>query len=240
MRAIKAIVLASCALLGGCLEFEQTVTLAADGSGTQQVRLTLREKVIERLEKATPAARLGDGANPRAVFDEKLVGAEVRAAGLELTRHEVTSSDQQRTVDMQVGFADFATLQKSPLCGNAAEWALTRGPKEGTGKLTLYPQGRQAWQEARKKAKEMESAPDPVAEQFFRKQQEALVGLDVVVRLRLPGDVLVWTANMEKTGEREVTARVHADQIKTPQDLVRRLAPRFEVIFDAAGTTLFD
>jgi hypothetical protein len=27
--------------------------------------------------------------------------------------------------------------------------------------------------------------------------------------------------------------------IKTPKDLVRRLAPRYEVIFDATGTTLF-
>ena len=37
---------------------------------------------------------------------------------------------------------------------------------------------------------------------------------------------------------REVVARVTAEQIKTPQDLVRRLAPRFEVIFDASACKL--
>ena len=54
----------------------------------------------------------------------------------------------------------------------------------------------------------------------------------------LPGDVLVWTKNMKKVAAREVVARVEADQIKTPADLIRRLAPRFEVIFDARGTAL--
>lgn len=44
---------------------------------------------------------------------------------------------------------------------------------------------------------------------------------------------------MAKAGDREVTARVTAKQIKTPKDLVRRLAPRYEVIFDVTGTTLF-
>jgi len=240
MRAMKAIVLASCALLGGCLEFEQTVTLEADGSGTQQVRLALREQVIRRLEQAAPAAHLGSGANPRAVFDEKLVGTELTAAGMQLAAHDVKATEQLRTVDLTAKFADFATLQKSPLCGNSAEWALTAGPKQGTAKLTLYPQGKVAWQEARKKALEMDSKPDPVAEEFLRKRQEQLAGLDVVIRFRLPGDVYVWTANMEKTGDREVTARIDASQIKTPKDLVRRLAPRFEVIFDATGTTLLD
>lgn len=47
------------------------------------------------------------------------------------------------------------------------------------------------------------------------------------------------TRNMAKAGDREVTARVTAKQIKTPKDLVRRLAPRYEVIFDVTGTTLF-
>ena len=36
----------------------------------------------------------------------------------------------------------------------------------------------------------------------------------------------------------EVTARIRAEDIKTPEDLVRRLAPRFEVIFDASGCQL--
>ena len=86
----------------------------------------------------------------------------------------------------------------------------------------------------------MKDSLDPVAEAFFKSRQSQLAGLDIAVRFKLPGNVLVWTRNMEKAGDREVVARITADQIKTPKDLVRRLAPRFEVIFDARGTKLFE
>jgi hypothetical protein len=89
------------------------------------------------------------------------------------------------------------------------------------------------------KAKEMKEQLDPVAEAFFKSRQSQLTGLNISVCFKLPGDVVVWTRNMKKTGDREVTAQITADQIKTPKDLVRRLAPRFEVIFDARGTKLF-
>ena len=99
---------------------------------------------------------------------------------------------------------------------------LTAGPKEGTAKLTLYPQGKAAWIEARAKAEEMVGKVEPVAADYFRKSQEKLTGLDVKITFKLPGEVLIWTA----------------EQIQTPQDLVRRLAPRFEVIFASAGCKL--
>ncbi|HLQ37508.1 MAG TPA: hypothetical protein VK348_06890, partial [Planctomycetota bacterium] len=62
--------------------------------------------------------------------------------------------------------------------------------------------------------------------------------LDLVLRLKLPGKVLVWTRNLEKTGEQEVVAHITAEQIQTPGDLVRRLAPRFEVVLDSTGCSL--
>jgi len=240
MRGIKALVLASCVSLGGCLEYEQTVTLAADGSGSQVVHMVMRESVLALIERATPAAQLSAASNPRAVFDKQLVAKELRAAGLELIEHRVTRKAGLRSVDLKTRFADFASLQKSPLCGSSAEWVVSKGPGPGTGKLTLYPQGKVAWQKAAAKAKAMKGKPDPVAASFFKKRQKQLVGLDIAVRFRLPGDVIAWTANMEKTADREVTARITASQINTPEDLVRRLAPRFEVIFDATGCTLIN
>ena len=86
----------------------------------------------------------------------------------------------------------------------------------------------------------MQGKADPIATEYFRMRQAQLTGLDVAFRFELPGDVMVWTKNMEKTSAREVVARVYAAQIKTPEDLMRRLAPRFEVIFDARDTSLFD
>ena len=238
MRAIKALVLLSITVAGGCLEFEQTVTLSADGSGSQRVRMAVREGVLREIQRMTPAAQLGAGANPTAVFDEQLVRKELTAAGLELTAHESGRQAERRSVDLTATFADFAALQQSPLCGSAAEWSIGDGPRPETAKLTLYPQGRAAWIEARQKATAMQDASDPVVAEFFAKRKQQLAGLDVVVRFRLPGDVLVWTANMEKTGEREVTAHLTSARIETAHDLVRWLAPRFEVIFDAKGCTL--
>ena len=238
MRILRSLLFVLLAPLAGCLEMEQTVTIAADGSGTQQLKMGIRETTLNDLVRASSAAQLGAAPNPKALFDKDLAGAELKEAGMLLSAHTSKLEAGKRTLDLTATFPNFAALQKTPLCGSVAEWVLTAGPKEGTAKLTLYPQGKTAWQEARAKAESMNKEPDAVAAAFFRKKQEELTGLDLTLRFQLPGDVLLWTANMEKTGDREVTARITAEQIKTPQDLVRRLAPRFEVVFDAKGCKL--
>lgn len=237
MRILRVVAWLVLFPVAGCLEVEQTITLAADGSGRQAVRLNIRETTLALVDRSRPAADLAAG-TAAAVFDRDLVARELAAAGLVLQSHQTERHGERRKVDLAATFPDFAALQKSPLTGSNAEWVLAAGPKAGTAKLTLYPQGKAAWAQARAKAEAMQGQPDAVAEAFFRKKQQEITGLDLTLRLQLPGDVLIWTANMEKTGAREVQARITADQIKTPQDLVRRLAPRFEVIFDATGCKL--
>ncbi len=222
----------------GCLEVDQTVTLAADGSGTQTLRLEIADAMLAEVDRAGVATQAATPIRAQAVFDRDQVGKELNAAGLTLDAHRTQRNGSRRTVELAASFPSFAVLQQGPLAGSRAQWVLAAGPKPGTAKLTLYPQGKAAWTEARVKAETMATEPDAVADAFFRKRQQELAGLDLIVRFRVPGDVLVWTANMEKTGPREVTARVTASQIRTPQDLVRRLAPRFEVIFDASGCSL--
>jgi len=238
MRRLAAVSLCLLLVLPACLEMEQTITLQADGSGRQTLKMTLREATIAEMRKAGAAVQLGGAANPTAVFDKDLVARELQAAGLGLASHVAKQVPGKRSVELEATFADFATLQKSPLCGSAAEWVLAAGPKAGTAKWTLYPQGKAAWIEARAKAETMNGAADAVVADFFKKRQQQIAGLDICFRFRVPGDVLVWTKNLEKTGDREVTARITAQQILTPEDLVRRLAPRFEVIFDATGCKL--
>lgn len=224
--------------LGGCLEIEQTVTVSPDGSGRQTMRMVIRDATLKEVERVSSAAEAGSTELAKAVFDKELVARELGEAGLALESHRAERKANRRTVELAATFPSFAALQKSPLTGSRAEWELGPGPKPGTARLTLFPQGKAAWTEARAKAEQMQTQADAVAEAFFRKKQQELAGLDLTMRFQVPGDVLVWTANMEKTGVREVTARITADQIKTPQDLVRRLAPRFEVIFDATGCSL--
>lgn len=238
MRRRTVVVALAGILSSGCLEMEQTVTIAPDGGGRQVVKMAMSESTLAEVQRSAQAAQLGGTPDPAAVFDKDAVGRELREAGMTLVSHAAKRGAGRRTVELEASFADFAALQKSPLCGSAAEWVLAAGPREGTAKLTLYPQGKKAWTDARAKADAMEGHADPVAQDFFAKRRQALAGLDVVVRFDLPGDVLVWTRNLEKTGARQVTARITGSQIQTPADLVRRLAPRFEVIFDATGCKL--
>lgn len=240
MRKIEVLALSGCMLLGGCLEVEQTVTLHADGSGTQEVRMVLREQLLAELEQQQAAAEVGVESDSTALFDEAKVRRELAEAGLELTSHAVKREDGKRIVAMAAAFPDFATLGTSPLSGSAAEWMLEPGPKPGLGQLTLFPQGREAWQKAREQATKMQVERDPLTEQFFRRQQQKLAGLDIVIRLRLPGKILMHTPTLQKTDANEVTAHITAGQIKTAADLVRRLAPRYRVIFDARATSLFE
>ncbi len=240
MRALHALVLSSLLLLCGCLEIEQTVTIQADGSGTQTLRMCVTERLMSELRSRQAAARLGAGGDLSAVFQRELVQSELEDAGLELTAHKVVTEAGRRTVDLTAAFDGLGELQQSPLTGSAAEWALERGPKPGLAKLTLFPQGKAAWQEARARAAKMKGETDAVAAGFFRNNREKLKGLDIAFRFQLPGEAIVWTRSMEKVSERVVVARMTAAQIKTPEDLVRRLAPRFQVIFDARGLQLFE
>ncbi len=224
--------------LAGCLELDQKVTLRADGSGEFVFAMTMRESTIAEVKTAAAAARFGGATDPAAVFDREKTQADLVAAGLELTGYETKRDGGRRTVELAATFADFQTLQKCPLNGTQAEWTLQAGPKAGTAKLTFYPQGRTAWLEARKKAAALAETVDPVIAGFFVKRQQQLEGLDLKLRIDVPGKVYLWTKTLKKTGDRQVTARIAAQDIKTPADLVRRLAPRFEVIFDARGLDL--
>jgi hypothetical protein len=230
------------AALSGCLELEQTITIGADGSGGQEIRLSMTEAALTEIKRAAAAAQTDLAANPLLLFDRTAVERELRQAGLELVKHDVETGKGpgkgHRAVTLATKFASIDALRRSPLCGAAAEWDFTAGPVPGTVQATLYPQGRQAWLDARAKADRLRNSVDAVAADFFRKRQQQLDGLDICIRFRLPGDVLRHTRNLEQTGPREVTARVTAAQIQTPEDLVRRLAPRFEVVFDAAGCKL--
>ncbi|MBL8723986.1 MAG: hypothetical protein JNK49_08065 [Planctomycetes bacterium] len=238
MNALRGLFLFAGLGLSACLEVEQTVVLQPDGSGSQTVAMRVRESTLEDLQRTSAAAQLGASSNPAVLFDKEVVGAELRSAGLTMLAHVTQKQAGKRSVTVEATFPDFATLQKSPLGGSGVEWVLDKGPKEGTAKLTMYPQGRAAWLEARAKAEQLAVQADPVAMEFFRKRQQQWTGLSIVARFQVPGDVLLWTRTLAKTGPREVTATITPATLQSPEDLVRWLAPRFEVVFDSSGCKL--
>ena len=234
-----ALVSAFALLLSGCLEVEQTVTFAKDGSGSQALVMSAPESTLNAVRMAASVNQTTASSDPTALFAKEKVEGELAAAGLALARHETTEEGASRKVDMEATFSAPSQLRQSPLIGSLAEWHFTAGPVPDTVEVTLFPQGKKAWEEARAKAEAMKDKPDAVASDFFARRKQQLDGLDVTFRLRLPGKVLRYTANLEQTGECEVTAKITAEQIKTPEDLVRRLAPRFQAVFDARECKTF-
>jgi hypothetical protein len=224
--------------LPGCLEMEQTITLAADGSGSQQLRLSMSDAVINEARRAMAVTAPDGGPGPMLVYDERAVRKELIAAGLQLDAYKSGSATAQRQVELKASFPGVAALRQSPLLGGRAEWEFAKGPQPGTIRIALYPQGKAAWIDSRAQAEKLASQPDPIAAEFFKKRQQQLSGLDIKVKLVLPGKVLQWTKTVERTGDQEVVATVKAEQIKTPEDLVRKLAPRYEVVIDGTGVTL--
>lgn len=235
----SAFVLPFALLLAGCLEVEETVEFDAVGAGTQTVVMNVPQSTLDAIQQASAASTGSVASDPKALFVRETVEAELKATGLELVRHEVTREGRSQKVDLQAKFASPTVLRASPLVGSAAQWKFTKGPWPDTIEVTLFPQGEKAWLEAREKAEKMKHEDDPVARDFFVRRQKQLAGLDVAFRLRLPGKVVRYTANLDQTGECEVTAKITAEQIRTPEDLVRRLAPRFQAVFEAKDCKTF-
>ncbi|MEC7583792.1 MAG: hypothetical protein VYE77_05700 [Planctomycetota bacterium] len=238
MRRLPYVVWAWLLVPVGCLEMDQTITIAKDGSGTQEVVMVLPAETMDEVKRAASVNHIGARIDPGALFDKETVGKELAAAGLELKQHETESLEQGRKVSMTVGFASCEELSQSPLVGSMAEWDFAPGPVKDSIELSFYPQGRLAWGQARAQAAKMKGTLDPVAADYFQKRRQQLNGLDVTLRFRLPGAVLRYTRNMEQTGLNEVTATVTSAQIRTPEDLVRRLAPRYQVVFVSKDCTI--
>jgi hypothetical protein len=237
-RAARRAALACSALLAGCLQLAETIAIGPDGSGTQQVVMTMPERTLVEARRAA-AVNQTAAADPQALFVRDTVQKELTAAGLELVSHETKSLDGARRVALLAKFASPQQLRASPLSGTTATWEFAPGPAPGTVEVTLYPQGKAAWTEARAKAEAMKNEVDAVAADFFDKRKAQLAGLDVTLRFKLPGKVLRLTRNLDQTADDEVTARITADRIRTAEDLVRWLAPRFQVVFDASGCPAF-
>jgi hypothetical protein len=223
-------------VLPGCLQSEQTVTLAADGSGTQSLAITLTDEVLAVARQYLSVA--GTAARADAVFEEAHVRRELQECGLALASFAVRGREQARVLDLSVTFPGVAALRRSPLAGSRAQWFFLRGQGEAI-RVVFYPQGKEAHDQALAKIAEMQQKGfDPAVQSWFARQKERLRDLDVRFALRLPGNVEACSANWVRRDARTVASRVTAAAILTPDDLLRALAPRYEVTFDGKGCTL--
>ncbi|MEZ5966676.1 MAG: hypothetical protein R3F56_22755 [Planctomycetota bacterium] len=234
MRPLRFLVGAAALLVAGCFEADTTITLHADGSGTQKMRLALGDAALRSLRNAAQVAEASASrVDPLDVYDEKKVRAELSETGVELVSHRVSESERQRCVELAVKFPDLAALRRNPLAGGSrATWQLSGGARPEQVRLVYYPQGIDAWRAARDKARELAREPDEIVRHFVESRLRAVDGLDVALTLELPGDVVAHTANLQLTGPRTVRVQTRASDISSATALLVRLAPRFEVVFE--------
>ena len=221
----------------GCFEADTEITLGADGSGSQTMRLALSGQALATLRGAAAAVEASaTRSDPLDVFDVNKVRAELEAAGLALVTHRTSDDADRRTVDLQVRFADLAILARNPLTGGArATWQVSRGAGRDDVRLVYFPQGDEAWKAARLKARDLAQEPDDTVQHFITSRLRQIEGLDVTLTLQLPGDIIAHTANLRLESKRKVIAKIKASDIRTATDLLVRLAPRYEVLFGCPG-----
>src|SRR5712672_4197210 len=103
MRCRISLSLLLLSLLPACLELEQTITIAADGSGTQDLRLSLGASTLAQVKRATSVMD-GGGIDPLQVFDKETVAKELRDAGLVLLAHEASELGDKHRVSVAASF----------------------------------------------------------------------------------------------------------------------------------------
>jgi hypothetical protein len=227
-------------LLSSCLQMDQEVKLAADGSGTQRVVLDLTPQVLSTAAKFAGVARPGESSgDPQAVFRADKVRAELEEAGLTMTTHGSETVRGVRRLTIEAEFKSTEVLQQSPLGGGRAQWLFVRGTEAGTLRVIYYPQGREAHEQALVQVARMASGGADEAEQrWFEQQKARLNGLDLRFTVTLPGDVKSVSSNWTVEGHRTCRAVIRAGDVKSPSDLVRLLAPRYEAVIDGRSVTI--
>ncbi|MEO0479396.1 MAG: hypothetical protein AAF196_07945 [Planctomycetota bacterium] len=242
VRIASTLLLAAFVLLGtGCFQLRAVVRILRDGSGTQSVRMAFGRQVERELQKAAVATSAGlrEVFDPLLAFDEEAVRRDFEERGLELTSHETEQGYSRRSAEIGARFDALTTLRRSPLLGEDCEWFVLPGRTEGGLRIVCYPRGHVAWKVGREKARKLLQEPPDYRQQFFELRKPSLEGLDLELRLELPGAVRYSTGNVQRTDEQGVVVfRVTAESVRTPSDLLELLAPRIEVEFDGTGCTM--
>lgn len=224
-------------LLCGCLEVEETIKITADGSGSQSFTLRCEDAIAQMVRQSADAAAPG-AADPLLFFKKEEVEKELTSLGLSVKSYAHEERRGRHEVAIEATFSGIAQLAKSPLLGGEATWVFVRGKEKGQVELVLYPRGKAAHEDGKKRLEALADQDATLLQSFFAKRKKQLANLSVTLVLELPGDIVSCSANWQKTGTRQLTATVTESAIGTVQDLVTLLAPRFTATFDGRDCKL--
>ena len=129
-------------VMAGCFELEIGVTLRSDGSGTQELRMGLTDRALDRVRQAAQAVDAsGTRPDPLLVYDRKKVSRELEGQGLRVSEYRAFRERQHRFVEVTAEFPGIAQLKSSGLFGGRSEWYVLEGRNRGGLRLVFYPQG---------------------------------------------------------------------------------------------------
>ncbi len=239
---VRTVLLAGLVLsLPGCFRMRVAVRLDADGSGMQRADIRLSDQLLDRLRRTAQALDSGgpeQRVDPTRLLDRERVGEDLRERGLELTEHRVERDGARQDLAVAARFGEVAALRRSPLMGGETEWFVLEGRNPGGIRIVVYPRGHTAWRDRADRIADLLAAPDDLRRQFFEGQKERLQTLDLIFELELPGAIDYVSRGLEIIGEKTVRAHLRGADLRSAEDVVRMMAPRFEVEFDGAGCAL--
>jgi hypothetical protein len=116
-------------LLAGCIKIDQTLTLAADGSGTFAMRYGMAEQTIAQLQAMRRMAEQNEGAGGLGMaqkmpfeFEPEQVRAAFEAdkpSGVELVDVSAEVVDGWRFIDLTLSFDDIRALKRTEFFDNS-------------------------------------------------------------------------------------------------------------------------
>jgi len=225
-------------LLAGCFEMEVEVSISADGSGRQELRIGMTELATATLRQSAVALNAaGDRADPMEIYQRSKAEKLLADQGLVLSEYRTYRERRRDFVEITADFKAASQLNGAGVLGAEAEWYMLPGRNHGGIRLLFFPRGHEAWMAGVEQAKKAPSGLEmgEIERQYFMRQKERMAGFIVKLKLQLPGAVDYCSSNLTHTGERTVEMQVSARDIDTPADLIKALAPRFEVEFDGSG-----
>ena len=214
-----------------------TIKITNDGSGSQSLTMRCSDAIVQTVQQSVDAAAPGK-ADPMMLFKKEAVEKELAELGLTVKSYTHEAKRGNHEIAIEATFPGTAQLAKSPLLGGDSNWVFVKGKESGQIELVCYPRGKAAHEDGKKRLEAIAQQDASLLQAFFGMSEQQLANLALKLVVDVPGDIVACSANWKKTGTRQLTATVGEADIRSIQDLVALLAPRFTVTFDGRGCTI--
>jgi hypothetical protein len=224
-------------LASGCIQYEQTLTLNADRSGQVDIRYSIEESAVSRIDGALKLAdemAKAAGETPRPAQQDMLVlflnpteerirqeFRKCESLGVKIEQLKVNAREAAREVELKLSFKDLANFAQTPFF---TYYGFSLG-RTADGNYTFT----RTTHEADASAAAVFSDPEAL-----RQVTPLLAGFAVTLTLRTPTPIV--DANTPRRGLKEATWAYNFD--KEPMSFVAFQNQNLAVVFRGEGLNL--